>query len=125
MDIPYLDEARRGAALLDRERPGWRSSVDADHLNMEEYLDPEPFTDDYAPCAACILGWVFWQDTLEFRDALSLLGLRAYTSDAADHGFVIADGLYDAHAYDSEEIAGHWKLLLAAWQTVLAEEVAA
>lgn len=68
MDVtPAGERAARGAALLDRERPGWAAKVVPARL-------------DLADCRRCVLGQLFQS----FGPGLAALGLQ---SRAADHGF--------------------------------------
>jgi hypothetical protein len=73
--IDYAARVRRGAALLDRVRPGWAREIDRDRLAMES-------------CDRCILGQL-WGDYMDgFRELVRPLDSRILFS-AADHGFTL------------------------------------
>jgi hypothetical protein len=73
--IDYAARVRRGAALLDRFRPGWAREIDCDRLAMES-------------CDSCILGQL-WGDYMDgFRELVRPLDSRVLFS-AANHGFAL------------------------------------
>ena len=66
-----------GAALLDRERPGWWEEVDTERLDMASECD-------------CVLGQV-WGEYIDGVNALHVRGDGGWVVWSTDHGFERAD----------------------------------
>lgn len=106
------ERVARGAALLDREKPGWAARINERELNL-------------GCCADCILGQVYG-DYHRGRDALGL-GVEPFQwtdKHAAEHGFhhvqrpsvTILDGDWEA-ALEAESAAldAEYADLATAW----------
>jgi hypothetical protein len=85
----YEDRVERGAALLDRARPGWEREVSLDRLAMSS-------------CNRCILGQVYG-DYVDGLVSLNLFGA------AAEYGFS-----FDSRDtfIDSADLADAWHALI-------------
>lgn len=88
----YEDRVRRGAALLDRLRPGWAGAIDQGFL-------------DQGSCYTCVLGQLFGDFLEGLKETGTDLGGRE-----VDHGFDC----------DPDEVPGHvraqYEALDAAWR---------
>jgi hypothetical protein len=73
----YEDRVAKGAALLDRVRPGWAGEVAADRLAMES-------------CDKCVLGQLYGNYWAGFRALLMPPGPRTIYR-AGDFGFTLHD----------------------------------
>ena len=89
-----LERARRGAALLDEKRPGWREDVDLRSL-------------DQASCSRCVLGQVFGRYAEGLRSLFNEDRIRRYPDDAP-------------YGFDIDGEVGHYSVLTEAWREVLA-----
>lgn len=78
----YAAKVAAGIKLLDSKKPGWRSKVEADDLNL-------------GSCDVCVLGQVFGSYDLGLSD----LGLDTF--DAKDYGFNTS--------YDFQDLTDAWK----------------
>lgn len=67
----YTERIERGAALLDELRPGWRTKVDVEAL-------------DVGDCQSCVLGQILGDYAQRGR-----IGLEV-RADAAEHGFALS-----------------------------------
>src|SRR5437868_296234 len=105
MNNPHTEKVLRGAALLDREHPGWRDKIDLALLDLSDRC-------------SCILGQIFafyeegisalWGiDTCQFRSD-EWIASPAYQTVVA-HGFSI-DLPYQYHK---------WRALQEAWTAEL------
>jgi len=97
MDERIMSRVRRGAALLDEQRPGWRDGIDPDRLDIS---DPQ----------LCVLG----QLDGSYSDGRWNLGV-APGHESASYGFVVVPGCLN---FDAE-----FEALTAAWLYVLGEPV--
>jgi len=95
----YADRVARGAALLDRERPGWAAEIAIDELAM-------------ASCNDCILGQIYGRYTVGlssvFRDT------EASWLSPAHYGFTLYDG---EQVQDFKETMLRFRELADAWRT--------
>jgi hypothetical protein len=78
----YAAKVAAGIKLLDSKKPGWRSKIEADDLNL-------------GSCDVCVLGQVFGS----YDSGLADLGLDTY--DAKSYGFNTS--------YDFQELTDAWK----------------
>ena len=90
VEVNVRFEVQRGAAWLDRVRPGWEDDIDLTSLEMSE-------------CARCIVGQIWG------------LADRANTPTPAyhydeDYGFDVFDGDISQGAY--EKLAEEWRDLI-------------
>lgn len=93
---PIAKRVERGAALLDRERPGWEEDVDLGRLQMTSTCD-------------CILGQIFGTYTSGFKELVRNLPSQ-FLFSSRDHGFT-ADGAPTA----PPALLGEWIDLGNAW----------
>ncbi len=89
---PYTEAVSRGAALLDKERPGWRDEIDISMLDLSD-------------ACYCILGQVF-----EHYDN-GLSALLAFDEESEDLSTVIAHGFTIALPFSARQ----WQALQEAW----------
>jgi hypothetical protein len=94
--------ADRGAALLDKEKPGW-----ADKINLETF--------DITECHYCVLGQVYGNFfTSPLRE--KLIGPRPYdTAEVEAHGFDLTAEEYQ-HDGNVESLGAAWVHLIRARQ---------
>lgn len=93
----------KGAALLDRERPGWDQRIDLDRLNVRSECN-------------CVFGQEFAQhpeadNPIPFTTgAEELFGTEATADDLAEYGF---------EEYSDEPEDGGYEALTAEWKRVI------
>jgi hypothetical protein len=106
MSTDYAARVARGAALLDRVRPGWACEVAADRLAMES-------------CDRCILGQLYGEYSLGFWTLTRPLDARKLFS-AADHGFTLHAS--EQAAPDADTFA-RFARLADAWRAAIRERL--
>lgn len=94
MDMTLEARVERGAALLDREMPGWWERIDVVRLDVRE------------PCR-CIGGQLGSGEYGRYSRLMKQLFGDSACAAVAEHGFAAAD-------YDYEEITGLWREAVAA-----------
>lgn len=119
MSNPYTENIKRGAALLDKERPGWR-----DEINLA--------TLDLADDCYCVLGQIFGRYSsglfaiwgIERRIHCSEWAGSSDLQTVVDHGFSIEPDLeYSDNPVDlALPRSRKWRLLQEAWVTELGRQ---
>jgi hypothetical protein len=96
---PYTKNVKRGAALLDREQPGWRDQIDLSTLNLSNGC-------------FCVLGQVFglYEEGLCFLWNTDVFYDSSTAENAVEHGFTID---ISRMPFRDEEDA--WRALQEAW----------
>jgi hypothetical protein len=119
----YTERVKRGAALLDKVRPGWRNTIDLSTL-------------DLSSGCLCILGQVFkhydcglyavWNIDMDKYDSLEEWTASDGFKTAIAHGFTIdyTRGFALAPSYKDYDEGDEWDALQEAWVAELSTEEA-
>jgi hypothetical protein len=102
----YEDRVERGAALLDRARPGWEREVSPDRLAI-------------LSCTDCLLGQLYGHSVCGVREVCDALSTPSnlFMFSLWKHGFDLSVGEYfdtaaDAQMRYSDALADAWRALI-------------
>lgn len=108
---PYSPRVAKGAALLDRVRPGWARQVAPEALCMES-------------CDSCVLGQLYGHYDVGWWAVVRPLPAWRLFSTAA-HGFTLRGDEQDTNLEPRDVILGRFAVLADAWRDAIRERVAA